>query len=53
MKHLLEISGDPNLVDELGRTPLHIAARTGDTASASLLLERNAFVNAIEKVDTA
>ena len=50
LKHLLDSGGDPNVADELGRTPLHIAAKTGDIAAATLLLERDANIDAIEKV---
>lgn len=50
LQHLLDIGGDPNLADELGRTPLHIAAKTRDRASASLLLKKGASKGAAEKV---
>ena len=50
LQHLLDSGGDPNVADELGRTPLHIAAKTGDIASVNLVLERGANINAVEKV---
>ena len=43
---LLEHNADPNLADEDGTTPLHEAARRGDTDTAILLLEANADPNA-------
>ena len=47
---MLDGGGDPNVADELGRSPLHIAAKTGDITSVNLLLERGAMIDAVEKV---
>ncbi|KAJ5637165.1 hypothetical protein N7490_007044 [Penicillium lividum] len=42
VKALLDTGEDANPIDELGKTPLHIAAEQGNWEIARLLLERNA-----------
>ena len=47
---LIEAGGRANEADRQGCTPLHIAARQGDTKAATLLLEHGADIEAIEMV---
>ena len=49
-KLLLDANGDPNIADGNGLTPLHIAAHRGAKDVATLLLERDARIGAIDKV---
>ena len=44
------VAETPTIADKHGQTPLHIAARQGDTYSATVLLEGDALIDAIEKV---
>jgi ankyrin repeat protein len=46
---LLEHKADPNLPDDDGTTPLHEAARRGDTETAIRLLEFGAKIDAQDK----
>lgn len=38
------------MADKQGCTPLHVAAKMGEVEAATLLLERNARIDAVEKV---
>ena len=53
LQHLLDYGGNPNLTDKNGLTPLHVAVRMGDSWATSLLLERGARIDAIDKVGVA
>ena len=50
VKVLLDGNGDANIADNHGLTPLHVAAHRGEREIASLLLERDARIDAIDKV---
>ena len=50
MQHLLNTRADPDVMDEFGRTPLHIAAKMGDIPAVQLLLERSARTDLVERV---
>ena len=50
LQHLLDTGGDANIADKQGRTPLHVAAKLGYIDAATLLLERDAKIEAKEKV---
>lgn len=50
-KKLLQNNMNPNIIDELGWTPLHDAAIQGNTEIVKLLLEAGANVNAQDKED--
>ncbi len=52
LEYLLGAGGDANLADREGLAPLHIAARLGDVEAAIMLLERDAIIDAVEKVPT-
>lgn len=52
LQQLLDYGGNPNLADKNGSTPLHVAAKLGDNWAASLLLERDARIDGIDKVGT-
>lgn len=49
-KVLLDANGDANIADGSGLTPLHVAAHRGMKDIATLLLERDARIGAIDKV---
>ena len=49
-KVLLDANSDPNSADNYGLTPLHVAAHRGMKDIATLLLERDARIGAIDKV---
>jgi ankyrin repeat protein len=46
IKALLDVDADVNVTDELGETPLHIAAVRGYLQAASMLIAKGANVNA-------
>ena len=50
LQYLLDCGGDSNLADKLGRAPLHVVAKMGDVDAATLLLERDARIDAVEMV---
>ncbi len=50
VQHLLNTRADPDVMDEFGRTPLHIAAKIGDIPAVQLLLDRGARTDAVEMV---
>jgi len=50
LQHLLDCGGDANMADKQGCTSLHVAAQLGNVEAATLLLERDARIDAIEKV---
>ena len=50
---LLDACANPNAVDKLGQSPLHMAAGLGDVAVSRLLLDRDARLEAIDKVGVA
>jgi ankyrin repeat protein len=47
---LLKYGADVNIGDAYGRTPLHIAAASGDIALMSLLIDHGANVNAVTSI---
>lgn len=47
---LLDSNADANIADNSGLTPLHVAAHRGTKDMATLLLERDAHIDAIDKV---
>ena len=49
-KVLLDANSDANGADNNGLTPLHVAAHRGMKDIATLLLERDARIGAIDKV---
>ncbi len=50
MSIVLASGADPNLADNLGRTPLHLAAKCGDTEALRQLISKGARIDVIEKV---
>ena len=50
LKYLLDCGGNANMADKRGYTPLHMAAQLGNVEAATLLLERDARIDAVEKV---
>jgi ankyrin repeat protein len=46
VKNLLDMNIDPNAVDEMGRTPLMLAAAAGNGQLVQLLIDRGADVEA-------
>lgn len=50
LQYLLDYGGDANMAEKQGCTPLHVAAKMGEVEAATLLLERNARIDAVEKV---
>ena len=47
---VLANEADPNLADNLGRTPLHLTAKCGDNEAVRQLLAKGARIDVIEKV---
>ena len=50
LEHLLDCGGNLNLVNNFGHTPLHLAARHGDTLTTSFLIFKGASVHAMDEV---
>jgi len=51
VKVLLDAGADANAADKDGLTPLHIAAHRGMQEVATMLLERDARIDAVDKVE--
>ena len=47
---LSNCGGNANITNNLGHSPLHVAAWVGDIAAAVVLLERRASTDSIDKV---
>lgn len=49
MKHLLERGADPNMLDDSGRTALHLVAKAGRTDLITALIATGAVTNQMER----